>query len=95
MNSSFSLGEKGDISQYYHNKHCAEKEHDGLRSYSFCLSHSHPLVPFGGLTRCSEVHKLSFCPKVAESTSSLNTQIWCVCVCVYSNLHQKIREVLS
>ena len=28
------------------------------------------------------MHKLSFCPKVAESTSSLNTQIWCVCVCV-------------
>jgi len=47
VNSSFSLGEKGDISQYYRNKCCAEKEQDGLRSYSFSLSHSHSLAPFG------------------------------------------------
>lgn len=47
MNSSFSLGEKGDISQYYRNKCCAEKEQDGLRSYSFSLSHSHSLAPSG------------------------------------------------
>ena len=48
MNSSFSPGEKGDISQYYCNKCCAEKEQDGLRSYSFSLSPSHSLAPFGG-----------------------------------------------